>query len=1100
LAKAQLFLSTVSAEFRSYRESLRHDLDRPNVTVKVQEDFIPTGTETLDKLDGYIRQCDAVIHLVGDMTGAFAQAPSIGVIRNRYPDFASRLPVLEPFLQHDGPLLSYTQWEAWLALYHRKTLIIATPENDATRDTDYELSESQRIAQQEHLARLRQVERYPEISFANIDNLAAQLWRSTLHDIIPQILTASASDRLRQLTTSLLEWGKSSWRMPPLVAPVALQIQGERDENEPRSTSKSALAEAVANGKNVVLFGEGGIGKTTFLLDLLDAILAEKSSRMPLYIEATHWASTNSAVLDYIAEIPAARLHRVTANELMDLAQTRYLTIAINGWNEISATQKPSSNRHLHELSAAFPALNVVLVTRTAEDSIGTGDTTKVQVQGLNWQGQSSVIRSELGDAAADTLIDLLARNSSLRFAARSPLILRGLIVQANKDRVASSSSFDLLGAVVESFEEEDQRRDSLAAPPLRLQHRYFLETLACHLNSEAVTSTSRQDALPVVSKASDRLVERGLLGDRLDPGEILDALSNHHLLHSDGRTIRFAHQRFQEYLAAKLLFQALTDGGDCGFLSNAVNQPFWENSIRLVTGKLKGVEGSSNPRSRLVGTALRIDLGFACDLPAACAFSESDEPDLYAELVTELGALCDSPLHEVANYGIACAIASGLPAFVDRLWPLIESEDQQARLRTYRLNGTGIAVRQLGRDAENRIYAWSPDRQAEFIHETANNPDNYDFLVFKATQPAPDKVRAAAIAALAWNFPASEAAVDAWLKAPPAVQLEHNVLRVAEDALEFGVRVDEIRDTLKRLALSCITVESYLNLVWTFPEKVGPNAIELVLARLRALEPYTDAEPLLAYAERHAPDRLRKLARELVLSATTVPRWAYRLVVQESPEFRAEIFEAAWAILHSSPPFSLNTESVGALADRNQIQRCLREWLGDRRASGAKLTKTEEERDRRLRQLLDNLPGDALISVATELGQTASYGEASEILSIVLRRIERNCDSSSNDSHWLPSSQAARKLIAVFKKQTDDAQVAQHEVHVHLCCIASHVAPAEFGDLLLNVCRLLLDSWGNYRRAFDTWVCMSLAPWNVGVLMLSPISSSCLTIRMLMS
>lgn len=57
-----IFLSTVSAEFRSYRDALRHDLERPNVITMVQEDFIATGMETLDKLDDYLRQCDAVIH------------------------------------------------------------------------------------------------------------------------------------------------------------------------------------------------------------------------------------------------------------------------------------------------------------------------------------------------------------------------------------------------------------------------------------------------------------------------------------------------------------------------------------------------------------------------------------------------------------------------------------------------------------------------------------------------------------------------------------------------------------------------------------------------------------------------------------------------------------------------------------------------------------------------------------------------------------------------------------------------------------------------------------------------------------------------------
>ena len=83
MAHVRIFLSTVSAEFRSYRDALRPDLDRPNVTVKVQEDFIATGTESLEKLDDYICQCDAVIHLVGDMTGAMAQPPSLAAIREQ---------------------------------------------------------------------------------------------------------------------------------------------------------------------------------------------------------------------------------------------------------------------------------------------------------------------------------------------------------------------------------------------------------------------------------------------------------------------------------------------------------------------------------------------------------------------------------------------------------------------------------------------------------------------------------------------------------------------------------------------------------------------------------------------------------------------------------------------------------------------------------------------------------------------------------------------------------------------------------------------------------------------------------------------------------
>ncbi len=69
-AAAKIFLSTVSDEFRAYRDQLRSDLTRPNVDVKVQEDFRDQGRGALDALDVYIAGCDAVVHLAGDMTGS----------------------------------------------------------------------------------------------------------------------------------------------------------------------------------------------------------------------------------------------------------------------------------------------------------------------------------------------------------------------------------------------------------------------------------------------------------------------------------------------------------------------------------------------------------------------------------------------------------------------------------------------------------------------------------------------------------------------------------------------------------------------------------------------------------------------------------------------------------------------------------------------------------------------------------------------------------------------------------------------------------------------------------------------------------------------
>ena len=149
--RVQLFLSTVSQEFRSYRDALRTRLSRPNVIVHVQEDFIPTGTETLDKLDLYVRDCDAVVHLVGGRTGAWAAPAALQTLKARYPDLAERLPAIKASLDNGHPPLSYTQWEAYLAVYHRKVLVIATAAPQAPRDIDFPIDPQQDAEQAAHV-------------------------------------------------------------------------------------------------------------------------------------------------------------------------------------------------------------------------------------------------------------------------------------------------------------------------------------------------------------------------------------------------------------------------------------------------------------------------------------------------------------------------------------------------------------------------------------------------------------------------------------------------------------------------------------------------------------------------------------------------------------------------------------------------------------------------------------------------------------------------------------------------------------------------------------------------------------------------------------
>jgi Domain of unknown function (DUF4062) len=145
-ASAKIFLSTVSDEFRAYRDQLRSDLTRPNVEVKVQEDFKDQRGGTLDELDVYIAGCDAVIHLVGDMTGSAPGEPALRALRAKYSDLADKLPPLGEALQ-SGAAVSHTQWEAWLALYHGKLLFIAKAAETAERGPNYTTTDASRAAQ-----------------------------------------------------------------------------------------------------------------------------------------------------------------------------------------------------------------------------------------------------------------------------------------------------------------------------------------------------------------------------------------------------------------------------------------------------------------------------------------------------------------------------------------------------------------------------------------------------------------------------------------------------------------------------------------------------------------------------------------------------------------------------------------------------------------------------------------------------------------------------------------------------------------------------------------------------------------------------------------
>ena len=878
--------------------------------------------------------------------------------------------------------------------------------------------------------------------------------------------------RLWRISADLLVAGKTTWRMPAFVAPLMLEAYEYKgkDKSGAHPITFGEILEVIEDGHSIVVFGEGGIGKTTLLLDLASSCKQKSGGRIPLYIDAAVWARSGVGLLDFISSTPSAQALGVTSGELAKLAAGGFMVLMVNGWNEIPADRKVYCREMFNHLITTAPALAIAVASRTEREATSLPLPRLIAVRGLTWQGQSAVIHSEMGEVAAHSLLEVLAKDTRLRHSARSPLILRGLIAQVQSGGEASAWVYDLLGATVMMFEESDQRSLTLAEAPVFGMQKHYLEELACTLNSCASTSFSREDALVAIRAAADHMVKQGLLGTVPQPTSVLETLASHHVLHVQADVVRFAHQRFQEYFAAaRLLRIENLENNLMVLLLHAVNEPAWADSLELVAEKLKAPGGTAAARARLVRAAAQVDVAYACELAGLCALEEADDAGLYSSLVFSVSELSMSPIRQVQELAVACQIASRFPVFADNLWSLFESDEQQTRFNSHRLNGSPVSLRQLGSEAEMRIRAWPSIRRSELMHEIASNPDNYDFLVRTAFGDLDLDVRAAAISALFWSFPASTGAVEAWLDAPLAVQTDYDLVSYIAYEVEQGVAGNQVREQLRVIAASDVPDKSRLQLAIAFPDEVGPSAADVVLARLKE-ERNGSSQPLISLASAYAPDRLRALALELVVRPQRSLEWVGEVLLEETPAVRIEAFDRAWEVLQLGDGRSLNAETVGPLSNKHQTERTVVAWLcycGERHNT---LTDAEQEWGRQIRYLLAYAPGDDLLSIVMERGVDAPYEQAVELADLLLTRVSPREERATRAGSWSMTSLQFDRLFNLLSNKAETAGNLQDRLFAILSCIASRVAPADFSSLLLEALRRQLDAWTVYRGLLAEW------------------------------
>ena len=146
-----VFISRVSREFDTLAEELRSLLQAVGQAGRTQVAFRqePDAETTLAKLSHYIRQCDIVLCLIGQYSGACPPDSSLDDPIHPAPPLHGKEKSWRDLLPPAFSKLSYTQWEVILARYWKKPVFIYfgqghTPDH-AQPSSDDDLSQQQQF-------------------------------------------------------------------------------------------------------------------------------------------------------------------------------------------------------------------------------------------------------------------------------------------------------------------------------------------------------------------------------------------------------------------------------------------------------------------------------------------------------------------------------------------------------------------------------------------------------------------------------------------------------------------------------------------------------------------------------------------------------------------------------------------------------------------------------------------------------------------------------------------------------------------------------------------------------------------------------------------
>jgi hypothetical protein len=553
-----------------------------------------------------------------------------------------------------------------------------------------------------------------------------------------------SADRLRAAAEADLAVFRRTAKWPSTSVALTLEVEGF---GEPATTA--ALARAVTSLDDLILVAAPGMGKTTTLFQIAEGVLAS-SSGTPVVVPLGDWATEGLTLLDSILKRPAFR--GISEDDFRAVAAKPGVVLLLDGWNELDAEARARARVQVAALKAQLPELGLDVSTRRQVLDVPFVGT-RVDLLPLSQEQQMRIATAMRGDAGA-RIVDQAWRTAGVRELVTIPLYLTALLSLPESAPFPTTKE-EVLRHFVAAQEEDPRRAEALRAIAQGFQQVY-LDGLAVLATATANAAIADSNARRSISDTGNALIANGQITTKPQPDAVLDVLVSNHVLMRAGDTpgYSFQHQQFQEWYAShsverRIIAAAADPAAREALKAEVFNFPAWEEAILFAVERL--ARGDADQRAAC-GKAILAAFEVDPILAAEMIFRSTEE--VWAQIAPVIqGLVARWHAPGKVDRALRFMLTSGRPEFLDVVWPLITSENEQTSLKTLR-NCRRFRPSVLGKDAERNIVALPPKVRTAVLHEivSRSSMNGLDLAAAIArNEPDPD-VQASVVDALAFR------------------------------------------------------------------------------------------------------------------------------------------------------------------------------------------------------------------------------------------------------------------------------------------------------------------------------------------------------------